>query len=93
MSNEDSLRDKLKESLSKLDEGFEVSNPLVNSIDLLVDYFTVLDEKITPLYEKFKVLSEIFDKVDLIEKTTIRMINFRSLHEKSKDDSFLNLFQ
>ena len=86
-------QEKLKEGLSLFDKGIELLKPLFDSKNSLMDVIKIFDEKITPIYEKFKEINDFFDKIELINKTTIRMKSYGNLNKKIKDDSFSNLFQ
>ena len=52
-----------------------------------------MDEKLSPLYEKFKKVSETFDKVDLITKTMQRIGRYQPIGQKPDNDPYFNLFQ
>ena len=90
---EENKAEKIKESLDMFDKGIELLAPLFDSQNSLMQFIKTFDEKINPIYEKFKEINDFFDKIELINKTTIRMKSYGNLNKKIKDDSFSNLFQ
>ena len=87
------LSENLKEALEKFNKGMNDLKPIFDILDPVVKYCEILDEKLNPLYEKFKKVSETFDKVDLITKTMQRIGRYPAVGQKSNKDPYFNLFQ
>ena len=93
MDKENTLPNNLKEALSIFNQGFQKIEPLLESMDKVVEYMKNIDAKLDPVYEKFKYLNDIFEKIDLINRTMIRVVKYGSLQDKNKDNSFPDLFR
>lgn len=93
MDQSDKLSDNLKIAVEKFNKGMKDMKPMINMIDSIVEYFETMDEKLTPIYEKFKKVNDICDKVDLIDKTMLRISKYHSMSQKSDKEPYLNLFQ
>lgn len=93
MIKKELLSDELKKAMEKFNQGFKDIKPMIDILDSIVKYFEIVDKQLTPVYEKFKKISDIFDKVDLIDTTMLRINKYHTAHQKSSKDSYFSLFQ
>ncbi len=86
--------DEVKKATEKFADSLKSANLNLKSIDSILEYFISAEKQIEPLYERFKKISDICDKIDLIDNTMIRLGKYQAMFEKfSKDSSFSHLFQ
>ena len=93
MNNNKRLSNSLKEAMEKFNKGINDIKPIIDILDPIVKYCEVMDKKLNPLYEKFKRVSEVLDKFDLISETMLRVNKYQSKTQRPSNDPYFNIFQ
>lgn len=81
IKNEISPED-IKKATTKFAEALNSVKRNLNSIDIVLEVFEFIDKKITPYYEKMKKISDICDKVVLIDNTIARLNKINKLYQR-----------